>query len=206
MRELDIQIICANTPQAKGRVERVIQTLQDRLPKEMRLANISSREDANAYLPEFIADFNQRFAEEARSSVDLHRALTAKEDLARILSWQETRTISKNLTLQFEKIVYQIQTQRSTYRLRHAQVTVCLDAKQNVSLLYKGKSLPYNVFHKQTTQSEVVMAKDLNQTIKTKSVPVPHKPASDHPWRTFSLSNKSRNEKKLLAQNRKGTF
>ena len=193
MRELDIQIICANTPQAKGRVERVIQTLQDRLPKEMRLSNIRSREDGNAYLPEFIADFNKRFAEEPRSLVDLHRPLTAKDDLARILTWQETRTISKNLTVQFEKIVYQIQTERSTYTMRNAAVTVCMDSKQNVTLLYKGKSLSYNVFHKQVKQSEVVMAKDLNKTINTKSAPVSHKPAPDHPWRVFPISKKSRN-------------
>ena len=195
MQELDIEIICANTPQAKGRVERAIQTLQDRLPKEMRLLGIRSREDGNTYLPEFIADFNQRFADEPRSDVDAHRPLTAKDDLARILTWQEPRTISKNLTVQFETMVYQIQTERPTYTMRNAAVTVCVDAKQNITLLYKGRSLPYNVFHKQTKQSEVVLAKDLNKTIKTKSAPVPHKPAADHPWRTFPLpaSRKSRN-------------
>ncbi len=195
MRELDIQIICANTPQAKGCVERANQTLQDRLPKEMRLLNIRSREEGNAYLPEFMADFNQRFAEEPRSVVDLHRPLTAKDDLARILTWQEARTISKNLTIQFEKVVYQIQTERPTYTMRNAAVTVCADAQQNITLLYKGKSLPYTVFHKQAKQAEVVLAKDLNQTIKAKSASVPHKPAPDHPWRTFKLSasRKSRN-------------
>jgi len=195
MQELDIQIICANTPQAKGRVERAIQTLQDRLPKEMRLLNIRSREDGNAYLSEFIDDFNQRFADAPRSDVDAHRSLTAKDDLARILTWQESRTISKNLTVQFEKVVYQIQTERPTYTMRNAAVTVCVNAKQNITLLYKGKFLPYNVFHKQTKQSEVVIAKNINKTIKTKSAPVPHKPAPDHPWRTFPLSasRKSRN-------------
>ncbi len=86
MQALDIEIICANTPQAKGRVERAIQTLQDRLPKEMRLLGIRSREDGNTYLPEFIADFNQRFADEPKSDVDAHRPLTAKDDLARILT------------------------------------------------------------------------------------------------------------------------
>ena len=95
MQELEIEIICANTPQAKGRVERVIQTLQDRLPKEMRLGGISSMAEGNAYLPEFLQEFNQRFAEEPRSSVNAHRLLTANEDLARILSWQETRTSPK---------------------------------------------------------------------------------------------------------------
>src|SRR5512139_1697943 len=115
MQELDIQIICANSPQAKGRVERVNQTLQDRLVKEMRLRGIANMMAGNAYLPEFIVDFNRRFAVEPRSSVDAHRRLTAKEDLARILTWQETRTLSKNLTLQFQKIVYQIQTDRPSY-------------------------------------------------------------------------------------------
>jgi transposase/predicted SprT family Zn-dependent metalloprotease len=189
MEELGIQIICANTPQAKGRVERVIQTLQDRLPKEMRLLNIRNREDGNAYLPKFIDDFNARFADEPRSSVDAHRKLTAKDDLAHILTWQEQRTVSKNLTVQFQNVVYQIQTERPTYALRKAMVTICIDFKQNFSLLYNGKALPYNIFYKQTKQSEVVLAKDLNNTIQLK----PHKPAPDHPWRTFSLSNKSRN-------------
>ena len=190
MRELDIQIICANTPQAKGRVERVNQTLQDRLPKEMRLLNICGREDGNAYLPQFMVDFNKRFADEPRSSVDAHRKLTAQDDLARILTWQEPRTISKNLTVQFENVVYQIQTERPTYAMRNAAVTVCVDAKQNITLLYKGKFLPYNVFHKQTKQSEVVSAKDLNKTVKTKPGPAP-----DHPWRKYPLttSQKSRN-------------
>jgi len=190
MHELDIQIICANTPQAKGRVERANQTLQDRLPKEMRLLNIRSREDGNAYLPEFMTDFNQRFADDPRSQVDAHRPLTTKDDLARILTWQVTRTISKNLLVQFENVVYQIQTERPTYAMRNALVTVCADAEHNITLLYNGKSLPYTIFHKQAKQSEVVLAKDLNTVIET----VPFKPAPDHPWRTFNLSkNKSRN-------------
>lgn len=188
MQELDIQMICANTPQAKGRVERAIQTLQDRLPKEMRLLNIRSREDGNAYLSEFVDDFNQRFADDPRSDVDAHRSLTAKDDLARILTWQESRAISKNLTVQFEKVVYQIQTERPTYTMRNAAITVCADARQKITLLYKGKSLPYTIFHQQAKQSEVVIAKNLNKTIKTKPAPIPHKPAPDHPWRVFPIS------------------
>ena len=78
MQELDIQIICANTPQAKGRVERAIQTLQDRLPKELRLRGISCREAGNAYLPEFMADFNRRFAVPPRSTHDGHRPISPR--------------------------------------------------------------------------------------------------------------------------------
>ena len=178
MQQLDIQIICAHTPQAKGRVERAIQTLQDRLPKELRLRNISSWEAGNAFLPEFMADFNRRFAVQPRSDLDAHQPLSHPDKLDQILTWQETRTLSKNLTLQFRKVVYQIQTQRPTYALRHAAVTVCLDAQENLAILYKGKPLDYTVFHRQTKQSEIVDPKQLNAV-----VPKPHKPAPDHPWR-----------------------
>lgn len=194
MQELDIQIICANTPQAKGRVERIIQTLQDRLPKEMRLRRLSSMAEGNAYLPEFMQELNQRFAVEPRSSVDAHRPLTAKEDLARILTWQETRTLSKNLTLQFEKVVYQIQTDRPTYAMRQAVVTVCKDAQQNITIRYQGKSLPYTIYHQQAKQADVVAAKHLDQALKEKRVPTI--PAPDHPWRkgfATPLSKKRQN-------------
>jgi transposase len=182
MQELDIQIICANTPQAKGRVERVNQTLQDRLVKEMRLRGISSMAAGNAYLPEFIADFDQRFAVEPRSTVNAHRALTTKDDLATILTWQETRSVSKNLTVQFEKIVYQIQTKRPSYALRNARVTICVNAQQQVTILYKGKSLPYEIYHHQVKQAEVVASKDVDAAFKER---VYAKPAPDHPWRNY---------------------
>lgn len=181
MQELDIQIICANSPQAKGRVERVIQTLQDRLPKEMRLRGIASRTDGNAYLPEFMADLNQRFAVEPRSSVDAHRPLTVQDDLARILTWQETRTLSKNLTLQFEKVVYQIHTDRPSYALRNAQVTVCVNAQDELTILYRGKALPYSIYKQQARQAEIVSSKQLDLALQAR--PLPPKPAPDHPWR-----------------------
>lgn len=178
MQQLDIQIICAHTPQAKGRVERAIQTLQDRLPKELRLRNISSWQDGNAFLPEFIHDFNQRFAVQPRSDLDAHRPLSNQDDLDQILTWQETRILSKNLTLQFRNTVYQIQTKRPSYALRHAPVTVCLDAQENLSILYKGKPLDHTIFHRQAKQSEIVDPKQLNALVRK-----PYKPAPDHPWR-----------------------
>ena len=181
MQELDIEIICANSPQAKGRVERVIQTLQDRLPKEMRLRGISHLTDGNAYLPDFIADFNQRFAVDPRSSVNAHRPLSPKEDLARILTWQETRNLSKNLTLQFHKTVYQIQTQRPSYALRNALVTVCVNAQEQITILYNGKALPYSIYKQQAKQAEIVSTKQLDHALQ--ELRLPHKPAPDHPWR-----------------------
>jgi transposase len=183
MQELHIQIICANTPQAKGRVERANQTLQDRLPKELRLRNISDWEAGNAFLPEFIDDFNHRFAVQPKSSYDAHRPLSKADDLAYILTWREARTLSNNLTLQFHNIVYQIQFDRPSYTMRKAPVTISLDVHQNVSILYKGKSLPFTTYHKQAKQSEVIPAKHIDSILKYQ-----HKgtiPAPNHPWRKY---------------------
>ncbi len=106
--------------------------------------------------------------------------LTRKDDLARIFTWQETRILSKNLTLQFRKVVYQIQTSRPTYAMRNAAVTVCLDDQETVTLLYRGKSLPYTIYHKQTHQAQIVETKNLDRTLVQRQ---PSKPAADHPWR-----------------------
>jgi transposase len=188
MHELDIQILCANSPQAKGRIERVNQTLQDRLVKEMRLRRLATLQQGNAYLPEFIADFNSRFAVPPRSSHDAHRPLTKVENLDHILTWQEFRQLSKNPTLQFKKIVYQIKTKPSSYALRHAQVTVCEDAQAKVLILYKSRELPFTIFHKQEGLAEIVDSKNVDSALLTPSTP--HKPTPDHPWRKPFLPQK----------------
>ncbi len=180
MQELDIQIICANTPQAKGRIERANQTLQDRLVKELRLLGISDIDSANAYLPEFREDFNRRFAVQPRSSHDAHRPLLPAENLEVILTYQDTRTLSKNLTVQANQIIYQIQSDRPDYALRHAQVTVCENAKGEVTILYKNIPLSYTIFHKPTRQAQVVDTKSLDRQIKS-----PKPPAPNHPWRQY---------------------
>ena len=180
MQALDIQIICANTPQAKGRVERANQTLQDRLVKELRLRGISDMDNANAFLPEFREDFNQRFAVQPRSTHDAHRPLLKTEILDIIFTDQKTGTLSKNLTVQHNKVIYQIQSTRPDYTLRNATVTVCENAQGVVTILYKNEPLPYTIFHKPARQAEVVDTKTLDHQLK-----IPKPPAPDHPWRTY---------------------
>jgi transposase len=180
MKELDIKILCANTPQAKGRVERAIQTLQDRLVKEMRLKGIASIETANQYAPEFIAEFNARFAVAPQNSRDAHRPLLSSDNLDHILTWQEPRILSKNLTLQYKKVVYQIKTTRPTYAMRKAAVTVCENAQAEITILYKGHPLKYTVFQKQEHQAEVVTNKTVDQKVEQT-----HRPTKDHPWRKY---------------------
>ena len=183
MKNLGIEVICANTPQAKGRVERANLTLQDRLVKELRLKGISTIGAANAFLPEFIEDFNRRFAVQPRSNHDAHRpVLFLDDELNIIFSHQETRILSKNLTLQYNKVIYQIHTARPTYALRKAMVTVSENPQGDIVILYKGRPLDFSTFHKQQRQAEVVMTKEINDHLNRFK---PNRPASDHPWRQY---------------------
>jgi hypothetical protein len=90
--DLNIDIICANSPQAKGRIERAFGTLQDRMVRELRLAGISTVAAANAWLPDFIASYNTRFGWQPANTKDLHRRLTAADNLDEILTWREVTT------------------------------------------------------------------------------------------------------------------
>ncbi len=99
LRSLNIDIICANSSQAKGRVERANKTLQDQLVKELRLAGVSDMAAANAFAPLFLETYNARFAKAPANAKDLHRALRPRDDLDQILAWRELRHVSQNLTL-----------------------------------------------------------------------------------------------------------
>ncbi|WP_155768749.1 ISNCY family transposase [Burkholderia diffusa] len=106
MYELNIDTFCANSSSAKGRVERAHLTLQDRLVKELRLRGISTVADANAYAPSFIATYNARFGKPPRSGFDAHRPLRSDEDLDLLLTWRETRRVTKALTVQYDRVLY----------------------------------------------------------------------------------------------------
>jgi transposase len=198
MYQLDIEVICANSPQAKGRVERANQTLQDRLVKEMRLRGIASMTQGNAYVPEFIAAFNAHFGRVARDPQDAHRPLRPQDDLTRILTVQELRVLSKNLTLSYNTALYQIQTPRPTYALRKAQVVVRENRQGEIAIEYKGKPLQYTRVQHQARQAEVVSSKQLAlkldelATAPTAKKPKPYVPPPDHPWRGFRLGNKAK--------------
>ena len=184
---LEIEAIHARTPQAKGRVERANQTLQDRLVKELRLRGLSDLESANADLPEFMADFNPRFAVAPSSAQDAHRPLLhSPRALDLLLSEQEARTLSKNLTVPYRNIAYQIRHAGSGYRLRGAKVTVCALADGEVALLREGRELPYTTYRKGERPPPVEDEKTLNARVDAalaRPSPKSSTPAPDHPWR-----------------------
>jgi len=145
LETLDIESIHAQTPQAKGRVERVNKTLQDRLVKEMRLNGINNLDEANAFLPEFINAFNQRFGKQAKNKEDAHRkVLHTVREVDLILSRHSKRKASNELDISYEKTIYQIQGKR--HRLKQKQITVCDLFGEELVLLYEGEEIAYKRF------------------------------------------------------------
>ncbi len=100
--KLGIELICAHSPQAKGRVERANGVLQDRLIKEMRIRKISSKEEANKFLPEFIKKYNKKFGKAPRVEENAHRGLRKEDNLERIFARRSERKLPKSLSFQYE--------------------------------------------------------------------------------------------------------
>ena len=189
-RQLGIEVICAHSPQAKGRVERANKTLQDRLVKELRLLGISDIETANAYLPTFLEDHNSRFAVNAKSSENAHRTLLpTNEEMNLIFSYQDDRTISKNLEISYENVIYQIKTNTTGYRLRHSIVTVCKDLNEVITLVCRGKILDYTCHKRAKRNADIVDAKQLGAKLDLISNHAKgHTPSGNHPWRHFIIN------------------
>lgn len=147
--ELNIEILCANSSQAKGRVERMNRTLQDRLVKELRLAGIDTMEAGNAFLPDFVEDYNARFAIAPARSDDLHRPLNLAADrLAAILCKREQRYVGAQLTFSFERQRIMLQETEVTRGLAGRYVETYAYADGRLDVRWKGYSLPYTVFDK----------------------------------------------------------
>ena len=186
---LDIEPIHASTPQAKGRVERANLTLQDRLAKEMRLRGIDGMEAANAYLPEFVAEHNRRFAVAPREAEDAHRpVLHDADELALILSEHHVRKLSKNLTFQFERREHQLTEQGKGRRLRGAAVTACKSFDGSVSVLREGREMAFRVLSEGEAPVPVEDGKGVRDRVdeaKAKQASKANwKLVPDHPWRS----------------------
>lgn len=188
MRELGTKMLFANSPQAKGRIERTNRVLQDRLVKEFRLNKISTIEEANAFLPTFLEDYNRRFAVVPKDPRNAHKTPSQEQNLDLIFTIQEFRQLSKNLIFQYQNVHYQIQTDRQTYALRKARVTVREKKDGSVEVFYKDKPLAFTTYIRQEKQGEIVDSKNLNAILddlqKRQEAPKPkQKPPHNHPWR-----------------------
>ena len=148
LQALNIDIICANSSTAKGRVERAHKTLQDRLVKELRLAGAASLAAGNALLPGFIAAYNARFAKPPVNAKDLHRPLRVGEDLDDAFAWKEERTLSRALTLQYDKVLFILEPSEPAKAAIGKRVTVVDYPDGRLSIRYRGVELAYRTFDK----------------------------------------------------------
>jgi hypothetical protein len=170
--ELNIDGMCANTPAAKGRVERAHQTLQDRLVKELRLQRISTIDAANEFMPTFIDDYNRRFGKLPRDRHDAHRAVRKDEDLAAIFAWREYRKVTESLTLRYERKMYLIEDTSTNRRYIGKYIEVFQFPDGRIEIRAAGVSLPYSTYNKVGTidHGDIVDNKRLSQVLRTAQI------------------------------------
>lgn len=167
LHALNIDIICANSSQAKGRVERANATLQDRLVKEMRLCGIDTVAAGNAFLPAFIDDYNARFAKAPFDDRDIHRPLAGHDDLDDSFAWKEERSVSVNLTLQYDQVLFILEPTGIARSLARKRVTVIDYPDGRLAIRHDGIDLPYRTFDKrpQVNQAAIVENKRLGPVL-----------------------------------------
>ena len=181
LKDLEIELICANSPQAKGRVERKNGLFQDRLIKEMRLNNINTIEEANAFLPQFLNKINIKFGKEPSNPEDAHRLLRKELDLKKIFARKETRKLSKDLTFQYKGILYMIQT-KTPNRLKHATVDVLSTQEEPIEVYYNGNKLSYKKWAETLYEKPKILdSKEIasNNWLNKNQI----RPKKYHPWR-----------------------
>lgn len=181
MAELEVSVIHANSPQAKGRVERLFRTLQDRLVREMRLAGVKSVDEANTFLKVFLPRYNRKFKKPAASEANLHRPAPHSRELDRTLCIKEERTVRNDFTVFYDSKLYQIE---KVTRAKKVMVEHRLDG--TVHIMYKGQDLEYREIAEVPIQGKPQKPR----LTPDKALWIP---PANHPWRrTFLTKQKIR--------------
>lgn len=171
MSELGVEVIHAHSPAAKGRVERLFQTLQDRLVKELRLAGAATLEEANQVLERYLPVYNQRFRVLAAEPADLHRRVPAGLDLNQVLCLKTQRRLNADSTVQHEGRVYLVED-----RIKAQTVTVLQHLDGSIQLYGHNRSLSYRSLPSRPAKTQPAVKRSLARTTR-------HRPATEHPWR-----------------------
>jgi hypothetical protein len=177
-QKLDIRIIAANSPQAKGRVERGNGTHQHRLIKKMGRKKIRTHEAANRFLQdEYLADHNRRFARQPAEPQDYHRKAPAARELEQVFCLETERSISNDWVVRYENRYFQLE-RTSDYPPRQARVTVCEGEDGRIEIRYKGKARP----HYEIAAPRLAEPAALRLADKPPK-PSRWKPPAGHPWK-----------------------
>jgi len=200
--DLNIEIIHAHSPQAKGRVEKLFKTLQDRLIKELRLNDISTIKEANKFLEEeFLPKFNAKFMVEPRTKANLHKKLTEKEKgrLDSIFSRQYERVVRNDFTIDHKRNCYQLDKIQPATICKRDIVTVEERMDQTIHFRLRGKYLNYKLLQERPRKLNV----DKNKIQWVIAASPAYKPPADHPWRQIANAEYL---KKLTKMSKVGHF
>jgi len=182
MRELGINLIYAKTPQAKGRIERLWETLQSRLPVELNIAGIKSIEEANAFLKTFITKYNQKFAVEPKEPEIDFRSLDKSLNLDYILCTKETREVDNGSAFSYNNIFYRVIRNGKTMPIiPKAKVTVLQSHKIGIKVQYSGEIYDVEQLDEKPKKQPKIEEKTVKRT-------KPITPSPEHPWRTKSAT------------------
>ena len=182
LEELGVRVIHAYSPQAKGRIERLFKTLQDRLVKEMRLLGIKTKEEANEFLKHYLQGHNERFSINPAKEGDLHRAIPKDVDMDNILCIKTKRTLRNDFTISHDGNLYQI-----TERVHGKEVMVEERIDGSMHITYDNRRLKFKKISSRPFIDKVTELK----AIKSKKVYIPPK---DHPWKKYPVINRYRHK------------
>jgi hypothetical protein len=183
--QLGIEIIAASSPQAKGRVERIHGTHQDRLVKKLRRKQIQSPEAANVYLQtEYLPEHNRRFARAAARPEDYHRRAPRAAELDRIFRLESERSLSADWVVRYENRYFQLEPQSRHYAPARSKVRVCESRHGRITIEYRGRVLP----GREIPAPAQPLGLDAPAVGKSPGVPIAYgerkwTPPADHPWR-----------------------
>ena len=180
-RELGIKIIHAHSPQAKGRIERVFATLQDRLVKEMRLAGVSTKEEANKFLESFLPAYNERFAKEPIKEGDLHQPLGEDVNIREIFCLKATRTINDGYIVRWKGRRFLIDNVMIAMRRRKVEVREHFDGK--ITIKFNGRYLDFHEIFESKPVKTQQKKEPVKGKKKNKYIPPP-----EHPWKRYNPS------------------
>ncbi len=173
MEELGVEVIHAYSPQAKGRIERLFGTFQDRVVKEMRLRGIKNIEEANMFLESYLPIYNSRFAVKPRESVDLHREVPKGRDLYGILCIKTEKRLNNDFTVAHDKKFYQVED-----KIKAATVIVEERLDGTMRITHNGLLL---------TSKELPARPEKKRKLRIPKKRINHKPPADHPWRKLKI-------------------
>ena len=180
MRELGVEMIFADSPEAKGRVERTHGTTQDRLIKALRVEKINDIDAANRFLDEqYLKEFNVQFMRPAADPTDAHRPVSRKVKLTEVLCLQEKRVVGKDWCVSYEGRVLQIDKKHERLALAGKKIMVLDLAQGTLKLVYKEKSLLWKEIQERPAPPAIE-----HRTFKDRT---PWRPGPSHPWKRSAV-------------------